>query len=181
MTRIIALSDTHLEAEPLPENLAALASSADMVLHAGDFTSPGAYQALADLGKLEAVCGNADSPQLKHLLPERRTVAVEGIRIGLVHMASHGADLIGAEMLAREMDVQVLVFGHLHRPIVEKGERLLICPGSPTMPRMSAPSAAELVIEDGKVSGRIVPLGRPGCDYLRYAESLAEKGSREKS
>ena len=50
MTRIIALSDTHLEAEPLPENLAALASSADMILHAGDFTSPGAYQALADLG-----------------------------------------------------------------------------------------------------------------------------------
>lgn len=179
MTRIIALSDTHLESEVLPQNLAALASSADIILHAGDFTTPGAYQALSALGRLEAVCGNADLPQLKHLLPERRTVQVEGMRIGLVHMASHGADPIGAEMLAREMDVQVLVFGHLHRPLVEKGERLLVCPGSPTKPRMSAPSAAELIIEDGKISGRIVSLDKPGCDYLRFAESLAEKGSKK--
>jgi putative phosphoesterase len=180
MTRIIALSDTHLEGKmQLPLGLAELMSGADMILHAGDFVSFEVYQALAEMGRLEAVCGNADSPELKRLLPVRKTIDIEGIRIGLVHRASHSFDTTGAEMMAREMEVGVLVFGHIHRPIVEKGDRLLICPGSPTFPRQSAPSVAELEIRDGRISGRIVPLGRPTCDYLRYAQSLAEKSSRD--
>jgi putative phosphoesterase len=180
MTRIIALSDTHLEEKTqLPPGLAELLSGADMILHAGDFVSLDVYRALAETGRLEAVCGNADSPELKRLLPVRKTIVVEGIRIGLVHRASHSFDTTGAEMMAREMEVGVLVFGHIHRPIVEKGDRLLICPGSPTFPRQSAPSVAELEIKDGRISGRIVPLGSPTCDYLRYAQSLAEKSSRD--
>jgi hypothetical protein len=47
-------------------------------------------------------------------------------------------------MMDREMDVQVLVFGHIHRPLIEKGKRLLICQGSTILPRMSAPCVAEL-------------------------------------
>lgn len=175
MKRIIVISDTHLKDEKIPQVLADLAKGADLLLHAGDFVSSEAYSALADLGKLEAVRGNADSPKLKRLLPERKVVEVDGVRIGLVHMASHAAGLLGAGMMAREMEVQVLVFGHLHRPLVERGERLLICPGSPTFPRMSAPSAALLEIEEGKISGSIVALGKPACDYLRFAEALAEE------
>jgi len=96
----------------------------------------------------------------------------------LVHKASHGSDLVGAQMMAREMDVQVLVFGHIHRPVVEKGDRLLICPGSPTQPRMSAPSAAMLDITGDRISGSIVPLGSPVCDYLKYAKKLAKESER---
>jgi len=174
MTRIVALSDTHLE-EGLPANLTDIIQGADLILHAGDFVSPAVYSSFESLARLEAVCGNADSPQLRRLLPERRVLAVEGVRIGLVHMASLSQNLLGAKMLAREMEVEVLVFGHLHRPVVERGERLLICPGSPTLPRMAAPTVAELEVEAGRVRGRIITLGRPSCDYLRHAESLAEK------
>jgi putative phosphoesterase len=81
-------------------------------------------------------------------------------------------------MMAREMDVQVLIFGHIHRPVVEKGDRLLICPGSPTQPRMSAPSAAMLEITEGKICGSIVPLGRPVCDYLKYAQELVKESEK---
>lgn len=174
MTRIIAISDTHLVEEELPRALVDLAKGADLLLHSGDFVSLKAYRALADLGRLEAVRGNADHPQL-WFLPERQIIDIKGVKIGLVHMASHASGLLGAEMMAREMDVQVLVFGHLHRPLVERGERLLICPGSPTQPRMSAPSVAELDIEDGDVSGKIISLGGPTCNYLKYAQSLAER------
>jgi putative phosphoesterase len=174
MTRIIALSDTHLD-EGLPGNLADFLRRADLILHAGDFVSPEVYRSLEDLARLEAVYGNADHPQLKRILPERRTLALEGVRIGLVHMASLSQDLLGAKMLAREMEVEVLVFGHLHRPVVEREERLLICPGSPTLPRMAAPTVAELDVERGRVRGRIVTLGRPSCDYLRHAETLIER------
>ncbi|MDM7938801.1 MAG: metallophosphoesterase [Methanothrix sp.] len=175
MTRILALSDTHLEGEELPVAVVRLAREADMILHAGDFVSCKVYSALEELGKLEAVRGNCDLPVLKKQLPERRVIDVDGIRIGLVHTAFHGSDLVGAEMMAREMDARVLVFGHIHRPVVEKGERLLICPGSPTQPRMSAPSAAMLEITEGNIQGSIVSLGSPVCDYLKFAGELAKK------
>ncbi len=175
MTRIIALSDTHLEHELLPASLALLAGKADIILHAGDFVSAKCHAALADLGRLEAVHGNSDCPELKRLLPQRKVIEVEGVRIGLVHMASHASDLVGAEMMAREMDVQVLVFGHIHRPIIEKGKQLLICPGSTTLPRMSAPCVAELEIKDGNVRGSIIPVGSPACNYLKFAGELARK------
>ncbi|MCX6678673.1 MAG: metallophosphoesterase [Methanothrix sp.] len=176
MTRIIALSDTHLQDGVLPPALAALASKADIILHCGDFISMKCHASLAALGWLEAVHGNSDCAELKMLLPQRKVIEVEGVRIGLVHMASHGSDLVGAEMMAREMDVQVLVFGHIHRPLIEKGKRLLICPGSTTLPRMSAPCVAELEIVDGNVRGNIIPVGSPACNYLKFAGELARKG-----
>ena len=77
-----------------------------------------------------------------------------------------------------QMDVSVLVFGHIHRPVIEKGRRLLICPGSTTLPRLSAPSVAELVIEGGSVQGNIIPVGSPACNYLKFAGKLAE-GSKK--
>ena len=98
----------------LPDAVIELAGNADIILHAGDFVSSRAYANLAKLGRLEAVRGNSDSAELKRLLPERKVVTVDGIRIGLVHMASHGSDLVGARMMAREMEVEVLVFGHIH-------------------------------------------------------------------
>lgn len=173
MTRIIAISDTHLEKD-LPEKLVELARGADILLHAGDFVAKDIYDSLSDLGRIEAVCGNADLPEVKMLLPERLAIVVDGLKIGLVHMASHSPGP-GAEMLAREMEADILVFGHLHRPFIERGNKLLICPGSPTVPRMSPPTVAEIEIHDGEVCVRLVPLGKPSCDYLRYAESLAEK------
>lgn len=173
MTRIIALSDTHLE-RGLPERLVELAEGADLILHTGDFVTKDVYDSLADLGRVEAVCGNSDSQELKMLLPERKVIEVYGVRIGLVHRASHSTGP-GTEMLAREMNVDVLVYGHLHRPLVERIDKLLICPGSPTVPRMSPPTVAEIEIKDGKVTVRIVPVGEPTCDYIRYAQSLAKK------
>ena len=69
MTRIIALSDTHLmNGDHLPVAVVTLAREADIILHAGDFVSLQAYSDLKSLGRLVAVRGNSDSPQLKSLL-----------------------------------------------------------------------------------------------------------------
>jgi putative phosphoesterase len=126
MTRIIALSDTHMENESFPPAVAALASRADIILHAGDFVSVKCHATLAALGPvLEAVHGNSDCAELKRLLPDRKVIEVDGYqnRPGAT-MASHGSDLVWAEMMAMEMDVQVLVFGHIHRPIIESTSRM---------------------------------------------------------
>ena len=176
MIRIIAVSDTHMESD-LPKELVEAVKGYDIIVHAGDFTTSEIYDQFDSLGRLEAVFGNSDSPQLKSTLPERLTLDEEGVDIGVVHMPSHSFDLMGAEMMAREMEVDVLIFGHLHRPIIDQGKRLLLCPGSPVLPRMSAPSVAEVIIDEGTVRGRIVPLGAPKCDYLQYAGSLTGSSS----
>jgi len=179
MKRIVAVSDTHLQAGSMvPGGVVDLAEGADLLLHAGDFVTLQVYDAFCDLGPLVAVCGNSDSPEVKAILPKRRVIEVEGVKIGIVHQASHFADTMGAAFLAREMDVDALVFGHLHRPVVERGPRLLISPGSPTEPRLSAPSAAEIEVDGVEIRGRILPLGRPVCGYFKYAESLAERSAK---
>lgn len=174
MTSILAISDTHLDGG-LPEGLAGLAEGADIVVHAGDFISQEVYDRLSELSRLEAVFGNSDVPELRTILPKRKVFEVEGVRIGVVHMASHSSDPTGAGLLAREMEVDVLIFGHIHRPYIEQSEKLLICPGSPTFPRMSNPTAARIVVESGEVKGEILTLGKPVCNYLKFAESLAER------
>lgn len=177
--KIIALADTHLELG-IPDRIIEAIQGTDLVLHAGDFTSEEVHRDLSRRCKLVAVAGNGDSPELKSKLPERTELNVHGVRIGLVHEAALSRDSPGAVMLAREMDVDILVYGHLHRPVVQRAAgRLLICPGSPVVPRLSLPSAAEITVEEGRMSCRIVPLGGPVCSYLKFAESLAEACSPE--
>ena len=45
MTKIIVMSDTHLE-RSLPEKLVELAKGADLILHAGDFVDKEVYDSL---------------------------------------------------------------------------------------------------------------------------------------
>ncbi|NYT01726.1 MAG: metallophosphoesterase [Methanosarcinales archaeon] len=176
--RAVALADTHLHGE-LPDYLAAAIAGADLILHAGDMVTEEALASLEEMAPVVAVQGNCDSPGLKRLLPERRRLEVAGVRVGLVHQAAQSQDSVGPVMMAREMDVDLLIYGHIHRPRFENAAgRLIICPGSPTLPRMSALTVAELEIQDGRVEGRILPVGAPTCDYLKVAGGLA-KGDRQ--
>ncbi len=175
--RIIAISDTHIKygsiMEQLPAGLAAMLKDADMVIHAGDFVIKAAYDELSSICRLVAVQGNMDEAALKSHLSVQSVVEIESIRIGVVHEAALSLqDTTGAGYLAREMGVDVLIFGHLHRPLIEKSDALLICPGSPTAPRLSDPCAVELVIENGRISGNIVKFEGPRCNALESAGSF---------
>ena len=83
--KLIALSDTHLKTGEIPPLLQTLIEEYDIVVHAGDFSTVEAYEAFNASGKLKAVFGNDDVPELKKLLPERLKFEVEGVKIGLVH------------------------------------------------------------------------------------------------
>jgi len=135
------LSDTHVgdraRALPVPllENLREI--NPELILHAGDVTSPEVLETLEEIAPVIAVRGNAD-----HLnLPEEETVEVEGLRIGIIHghqFLSLNAQFLGLKAL--DMDVEVLIFGHTHRFYFDSfsvyGRRVyLLNPGSPTFPR----------------------------------------------
>lgn len=191
--KIIALADTHIRygsiKESLPADLVGLLMDADMIIHAGDFVTRGAFEEFSNIcrsnepasagrlpacpSRLVAVHGNMDEPALKELLPERAVIEVEGIRIGIVHEAALSLqDAAGAWYMAKEMSVDVLIFGHIHRPLIEKSDVLLACPGSPTFPRLSEPSALELIIEDGKISGKIIIFEGTACGAVERAKSF---------
>jgi uncharacterized protein len=171
--KIIAISDTHIKfgsiTDHLPGDLVDRMKKADMIIHAGDFE-------LSALCRLEAVHGNMDDPELKDILPERKVFEIEGIKVGIIHQAALAIhDIIGARYMAKEMGVDVLVFGHIHKPVIEKSDVLITCPGSPTAPRMSEPSAIEFVIEDGKISGQIITFEGTLCSALENARFFRDR------
>ncbi|NJD78115.1 MAG: metallophosphoesterase [Candidatus Methanoperedens sp.] len=173
--KIIAISDTHIKSgsliKQLPGGLVEMLRDADMVIHAGDFVTKFAYDELSRISRLVAVHGNTDEVALKALLPERSVIEVEGIKIGVVHEAALSLhDTTGARYLAKEMDINILVFGHIHRPVIERSDVLLVCPGSPTSPRLSEPCAVELVVENGRISGQVIKLEGPRCNSIERAE-----------
>jgi len=178
--KLIALSDTHLKTGEIPPQLQTLLEDSDLIVHAGDFSTMEAYQAFNASGKLKAVFGNDDASDLKQLLPERLKFEVEGVKIGVVHEGGLSVtDTTAQGYLAKEMEVDILIFGHLHRPLIEKRDVVLVCPGSPTKPRMSNPSVVELIIEKGNVSGRIIPLEGDTCGYLKFRDALKKRNQEE--
>jgi putative phosphoesterase len=184
--KIIAISDTHIRSgsiiEALPTGLVKLIKEADLVIHAGDFVTKQAYEELKGICRLEAVYGNMEQAQLKKLLPERKIIKADGVKIGIVHEATLSInDTTGARYMAKEMEVDVLVFGHIHKPVIEKSDVLLVCPGSPTAPRLSEPGAIELVIREGEITGRVIAFEGTRCSSIESMEefhALSLKGGK---
>ena len=67
--------------------------------------------------------------------------------------SDHAEDL---RYLAKEMDVDVLIFGHFHHPIIEEFEMLLLSPGSAIVPGIAESSDIELDIFEGKIRGKVI-------------------------
>ncbi len=147
--KILVLSDTHLyRLEDLPNGVLRRLENVDMVIHAGDFDTYEFYSELKDAVKLEAVAGNSDDFDIIQELPETAKLDVEGLRIGVTHMPIFD-DFSDLVYRARELEVDVMIFGHTHCPFLkEVGGIVLLNPGSPTLPRFSVPSFAEIVVND---------------------------------
>ncbi|UGV41211.1 YfcE family phosphodiesterase [Methanococcoides orientis] len=172
--KLIILSDTHIKSgqsllELLPGDLVTIIKNSDILIHAGDFETLECYNELSGLGDLVAVHGDTDVPELMELLPERQVIEVEGVRVGVIHkgqLTSDNPD--GLRYLAKEMGVDVLIFGHFHHPIIEDYEVLLLSPGSAIVPGIAEPSAIELEIFEGKVKGRVIRCDGDVCSYFEY-------------
>jgi len=171
---LIILSDTHIKQgqsllSRLPEELISIIRSSDLIIHAGDFETLVSYRELEALGKLAAVHGDTDSSELMKFLPERKVIKIEEINVGVIHkgqLTSENTD--GLRYLAKEMGVDVLIFGHFHHPIAHKSEVLLLSPGSATVPGIAEPSAIQLEIIDKTVTGKIIRCKDSSCTYFEF-------------
>jgi len=150
LTLVAVIADTHLPrgARQLPEACVRRCEAADLILHLGDVVAVSVLDELRALGPVEAVYGNMDEPALREMLPQRHVAEVDGVRIGLVHIAGPRE---GREARVRSWfpDCEAVVYGHTHVPQVEEhGGVWILNPGSPTERRRS-PERSMLELEIG--------------------------------
>ena len=145
------ISDTHGLLRP--EAVEAL-RGCERILHAGDVGAPEILEALAKIAPVTAVRGNIDTASWAHALPESEIVEVGGISIYMLH--DHGKLDLNPEAAG----FGAVVYGHSHRPRIEKKNGILYFnPGSAGPRRFSLPvTVGRLVVEAENVQAELVEL-----------------------
>ena len=155
--RVGLIADTHGLLRP---EVAAAFEAVDHIVHAGDVGSPEVLEGLSAIAPVTAVWGNADPPELRALLPEVARVTLGGVRVVVVH-----GDQLGSptpdRVAAAHPEADLVVFGHSHRPLIERvGDLVAVNPGSAGRRRFSNPVSIALAdLDAGSVSARLVTLG----------------------
>lgn len=151
--RVGLISDTHSLLRP--EAMAAL-HGAELILHAGDVGTWSVLRELEAIASVHAVYGNTDGPELG--LPPAVALTLDGLRIHV----SHGHELGSPtpDKLVARYAADVIVYGHTHKPLIERrGQTLVINPGAAGPRRFNLkPSVAWLTIEGGRAAARLVEL-----------------------
>jgi putative phosphoesterase len=159
---IAVISDTHLPRgrRELPAVCLAHLGAADLIVHAGDFSSISVLEYLQTLGPpVAAVHGNVDDRALVQLLPTRLEVDVGDARIGVIHDAGRAAGRL--ERVQRAFpDCAAVIFGHSHIPLHQRsGGFQIFNPGSPTDRRRQPHHTMGLArVAGGRISFNVVSL-----------------------
>ena len=148
-TRVGVVADTHCPefADRLPDGIFSALRGVDLILHAGDINAQSTLDRLEQIAPVEAVSGDHD--KAIESLPRSRVIDVAGKKIAVVHgdrsrwieepntflwtitlgyYSPHGG--LPRALLRRFPDADVIVFGHTHRPYVQRaGRTLLFNPG----------------------------------------------------
>lgn len=149
--RIGLISDTHSLLRS--EALAAL-QGADHIIHAGDIGKPFILADLARIAPLTAVRGNNDAGEWARELPDAISIELVGMHIHVLH------DVKELGKYPAPSNVQIIVAGHSHQPLIRSGaDTLYVNPGSAGPRRFRLPvTVAWLEIGDGRPQAEIVPL-----------------------
>jgi putative phosphoesterase len=146
------IADTHGLVRP--EVFSAL-EGVELILHAGDVGGTDVLTELSAIAPVHAVVGNTDAPGQPGL---KREI---GLRLeGLTIHVSHGHELgrPTVERLLARYGADVIVYGHTHRPLIERsGPRLVVNPGAAGPRRFDLkPSVARLTIENGEAAVQLI-------------------------
>lgn len=151
--RILIVSDTHRRHAGFDEALE-IAGRIDCLIHLGDVEG-GEYYIEQRAGcPCYIVAGNND---FFSSLPREQELILEGKRIFITH--GHGYYVsMGPERLieeARERKADVVMFGHTHKPYLERLDDLIVLnPGSLSYPRQEGRQPSFMIMEIKK-SGEI--------------------------
>lgn len=104
----------------------------DLILHAGDVGHAAVLAILEAVAPVAAVRGNADPQDLIETLPDQVWIEVGSRTVLLMH-GHHGKTALTAARAAADSRINLIVFGHSHKPLIDRdGSTILFNPGSPT-------------------------------------------------
>ncbi len=154
--RVGIISDTHGLLRP--EVFSAFAG-VEHILHAGDVGPVDLLVELEAIAPVTAVWGNTDGWEVRGRVPEVARVELAGVRVVVVHGMQVGSPT-PAKVVAAYPDAELVVFGHSHRPVIERvGQVLAVNPGSAGPRRFRDPVTLALAeLAPGEVSARLVAL-----------------------
>lgn len=128
MSNIVVISDSHNRL-PLTENFLRILDEADYIFHLGDGASDIAFLKDAYRSKFHYVYGNCDGINDC----DYKIVVIEGVKFLLTHGHAFNvkSNLLNLSLFAQENDIDCVLFGHTHCPVIEDCHGLkLINPGS---------------------------------------------------
>ena len=154
--RIGVISDTHglLRSEVFHHF-----AGVDRILHAGDIGSLEILTELEAVAPVTAVTGNTDGFELRARLPEVAELECAGCILVVVHGDQFGSPAPPV-LRATYPDADIIVYGHTHRPMVDRAEgRLVVNPGAAGPRRFDLqPSVGILTLSAAGVEIEIVEL-----------------------
>ena len=157
--KVGVIADTHLRqaGQELEELMAGAFRDVEMVLHAGDITELVILQSFVGK-KIQAVCGNMDSPAVRRQLPTQHTIQVGKFKIGLIH--GWGGLQGIEERIRQEFDeVDCIVYGHTHvASQATRGGILFFNPGAFGGGFVTGKRSVGLLLLGETMSGEIVYL-----------------------
>ncbi len=131
------LGDTHLLRGDVQSRLAPVLdlfrrATVDLILHTGDTGVLALLRVLEEIAPVAAVRGNADPIETLDALPDRVLIHV-GTRTVLLLHGHLGKTALSTARRAANDEIDLLVFGHSHQPLIDReGRTILFNPGSPT-------------------------------------------------
>ncbi len=133
--RLVAIADTHIpdRCKEIPAAVLKEIKKADMIVHAGDFTSVEYFNYLRSIKPLKACRGNLDAPDLQSLLKEKEVFTIQNFRIGIMHGFGNAENVLLNIRRSFDDTFDLVIFGHTHNGFNEKiGKTIFFNPGSPT-------------------------------------------------
>lgn len=145
------ISDTHGLLRP--EAMVAL-QGVEAIIHAGDVGGPEVLERLAGIAPVTAVRGNNDRGAWANKLALTEVLEIGGRLLYVLH------DVKALDLDPRAAGFAAVIAGHSHQPLIEERDGVLFFnPGSAGPRRFRLPVAVgRLLVESGRVQGRIVPL-----------------------
>lgn len=154
--RVGLISDTHGQLRP---EVFDRFEGVDRILHAGDIGSVDLLIELEAIAPVTAVRGNTDGFDVRARVLEVARLELDGRETVVVHGDQFGSPRPEV-LLAAYPTAEIIVYGHTHRPLVERRDgRLVVNPGAAGPRRFNLePSVGILTIEDGSVEVEIIDL-----------------------
>ena len=155
--RIGVIADTHGLFDPAVRRYF---KGVDHILHAGDIGDRSVIEQLEQIAPVTAVSGNVDDSEQSGF-PSEVVIELAGRRIAIRHILYEGGKLTeGGRAFLQETQPDLCIFGHTHRPKIERfGMTLLFNPGSAGPKRFSLPRGiGRLTILKEKILPKLIPL-----------------------